>query len=99
MRSDDARHAGRGAGDDGDGAGGGDGVSGYVDTDVRRLIPKMHELLLEPGIAGQLGDGARRYAMERFGIERFARDWDRAFREVTGPRRFASAGVETGLFK
>jgi hypothetical protein len=75
------------------------GVSGYVETDVRRLVPRMKELLTEPGLAGQLGDGARRYALERFNIERFARDWDRTLREVTGGGRQVSAGVEAGLFR
>lgn len=77
------------------------GVSGYVDTDVERLVPRMEELLREPGVAGRLGDGARRYAMERFGIERFKRDWERALVEVAGRRTFAGKEVEvgTGLFQ
>jgi len=60
------------------------GVSGYVDTNVERLVPHMLELLHDPAEARRLGNGARRYALERFGIERFARDWDVAFRQVTG---------------
>ncbi len=75
------------------------GVSGYVETDVRRLIPRMQELLMEPGVAGRLGDGARRYAMERFDIGRFARDWDRAFREVTGKRQFMTATMDAGQIR
>jgi len=60
------------------------GVSGYVDTDVEKLIPRMQELLRDPTEARRLGDGARRYAEARFDIRRFARDWDRAFRLVMG---------------
>ncbi len=60
------------------------GVSGYVDTDLRRLVERMHELLADPAEARRLGEGARRRARTRFGIERFARDWDEAFALVTG---------------
>lgn len=60
------------------------GVSGFVDTDVERLLPRMRALLRDPAEARRLGDGARAYAEERFNIARFARDWDRAFRLVTG---------------
>ena len=62
------------------------GVSGYVDTRLDRLIERMRELLADPAEARRLGDGARRYALERFGIERFARDWDAAFGQVCGSR-------------
>jgi hypothetical protein len=60
------------------------GVSGYVDTQVGTLVGHMRELLREPGLARQLGEGARRRARERFSIERFAADWDAALRYVTG---------------
>jgi glycosyltransferase involved in cell wall biosynthesis len=58
------------------------GVSGYVDTDVRRLVGPMRELLSDPAAARRLGQGARAYALERFGIERFARDWEQTFAQV-----------------
>ncbi|WP_136414518.1 glycosyltransferase family 4 protein [Herbaspirillum sp. ST 5-3] len=60
-----------------------DGVSGYVNTDLSILISRMRELLDDPAHAAKLGENARRHAMERFGIERFVRDWDSVFREVT----------------
>ncbi|MFB3908356.1 MAG: glycosyltransferase [Candidatus Eisenbacteria bacterium] len=60
------------------------GVSGYIDTDVERLIERMQGLLRDPDLARRLGEGARRTAMERFSIERFGRDWDRTFTEVAG---------------
>jgi glycosyltransferase involved in cell wall biosynthesis len=63
------------------------GVSGYVHTDVRRLIQRMHDLLADPGEAHRLGEGARRVARERFSIERFARDWDETLRLVTSTER------------
>jgi len=60
------------------------GVSGYVDTDPRRLVERMHELLENAAEARRLGQGARRYAQARFNLVRFARDWDAAFALVTG---------------
>lgn len=66
------------------------GVSGYVDTNLDRLIDVMHDLLADPGEARRLGDNARRYARDRFAIGRFTRDWDDTFRMVTGTRRPAT---------
>lgn len=60
------------------------GVHGYIDTDVRRLIAPMRRLLEEPRLARQLGDNARRRALERFGIERFAHDWEKTFDSAMG---------------
>jgi len=60
------------------------GVSGYVDTDVSRLVGAMRGLIDDPGEAARLGEGARRYSLERFGIDRFARDWEDVFSRVTG---------------
>ncbi|HEX5478473.1 MAG TPA: glycosyltransferase, partial [Dehalococcoidia bacterium] len=62
------------------------GASGYVDTDVGRVISVMRDLLDDPAQARALGEGARRTAHERFGIERFAHDWDQTLRDVTGRR-------------
>ena len=59
------------------------GVSGYVDTDIGRLVDRMRDLLADQTEARRLGDGARRVARERFSIERFASDWDAALRLVT----------------
>jgi glycosyltransferase involved in cell wall biosynthesis len=60
------------------------GVSGYADTNVARLVGQMHELLRSPALARELGEGARRRARARFSIERFSADWDAALRDVTG---------------
>jgi glycosyltransferase involved in cell wall biosynthesis len=59
------------------------GVSGYVNTDVNILIAHMQDLLVDPAHARRLGDAARRYARERFHIERFVGDWNNTFRSVT----------------
>ncbi len=58
-------------------------VSGYVDTRIDKLIAHMQELLEYPAIAHQIGEGARRSAEQRFGMERFIRDWNAAFATVT----------------
>ena len=63
------------------------GVSGWIDTDVDRLVGHMQDLLADPDEARRLGEGARRTARERFSIKRFVRDWDQAFRDVTGQQR------------
>jgi glycosyl transferase family 1 len=57
-------------------------VNGYVDTDVERLIERMWALLADHDLAARLGAGARETARERFGIERFVRDWEAAFKSV-----------------
>ena len=62
------------------------GVSGYVDTDVNRLVDAMRGLLSDPGEAKRLGRGAKRTALERFNIQRFARDWNETFALVAGTR-------------
>src|SRR5947209_1271531 len=46
------------------------GVSGFLDTDVGRLVGRMRELLADPGEARRLGEGARRHALERLHVDR-----------------------------
>jgi hypothetical protein len=73
------------------------GVSGYIHTDPAVLIQHMRRLLHEPAEARALGEGARRAAYERFGIGRFASDWNRLLEEVCGVshgRPLASAPVK-----
>lgn len=60
------------------------GVSGFVATDVGRLIEPMRDLLADPETARRLGEQARRVACERFSIERFSRDWEETFATVCG---------------
>jgi hypothetical protein len=59
------------------------GVSGYALLDTQKLVSCMRELLIDPGLARRLGEGARRTALERFSIDRFSADWDAALRHVT----------------
>ncbi|SRR5579875_106260 len=63
------------------------GVHGFLDTDMRRLYEPMRQLLADPALARRLGENARRRARERFGIERFVRDWEETFTLVTNRPR------------
>ncbi len=72
------------------------GVSGYVDTNINRLLECMQELLNNPAQAQRLSVGARRHAQERFNIQRFIRDWDEAFALVTGNSSLSQALYSTG---
>jgi hypothetical protein len=58
------------------------GVSGYLETDVSRLVSRMRYLLENPQEAQRLSQGARQYAQKRFNIHRFAQDWTDAFEWV-----------------
>ena len=62
------------------------GVNGYVDTRLDVLVGHMRRLLDDREEAAALSTGARRVARERFGIERFVRDWNAALAEVTDTR-------------
>lgn len=69
-----------------------DGRSGVIGTDPEHLIEGAAELLRDHGLAARLGAAGQAIARERFSIDRFAADWDRAFRDVTGrEHRRASA--------
>lgn len=61
-------------------------VSGYVDTNLERLVARMRDLLAHPAEAARLGREAKREALERFGIDRFVRDWNEAFALATVTR-------------
>lgn len=52
------------------------GVSGYVETDPSRLVDHARRLLRDPAEAAALSEGSRKRAEERFGIDRFAKDWE-----------------------
>ena len=62
-------------------------VSGYVDTNLDRLIQRMRHLLKHPEEARRLSAGARRAGQSRFDITRFAQDWDRILRETVRQAR------------
>jgi glycosyltransferase involved in cell wall biosynthesis len=56
-----------------------DGAMGYVSNDLDYLLEGMNRLLGDRAEAERMGRKAREAAMARFSIERFARDWNRAF--------------------
>lgn len=71
------------------------GVSGFIDTRIDRLIDGMKRLLSDPMEARDLGRGAQRRAKERFDIGRFVRDWSRVLQETTGHGEGISMGASS----
>jgi len=47
------------------------------------VIEAMQQLLDDPDEAHRLGANARRYALERFNIARFTRDWEHTIADAT----------------
>lgn len=62
------------------------GVTGYVDTRIDRLVDVMHTLLEDRDLAREWGETGRQEVMLRFGIARFVREWLEVFDEVTHRR-------------
>ena len=60
------------------------GETGYVSCDVDALIEGMRTLLADPEEARRMGRNAREIARQRFGLDRFVRDWNAAFQRVVG---------------
>ncbi|RQR34316.1 MULTISPECIES: glycosyltransferase [unclassified Burkholderia] len=58
------------------------GHNGVADTRPAALIDAMRLLIRDPELAREWGAAAKRDACERFGIERFVRDWDSVLRDV-----------------
>ncbi len=58
------------------------GVNGFVDTRPERLFEVMKVLLEDPALAARWGEAARKTALERFSIQRFASEWDQLLRRV-----------------
>lgn len=59
------------------------GVNGYVDNRLPRLIEVARQLLNDAELARQWGDAARRTAFERFGMGRFVADWEQLLFTLT----------------
>ncbi len=60
------------------------GVNGFISCDLETLISHMKRLIDNPDEAMRIGRNARQTALRRFGLDRFARDWNRVFAQVTG---------------
>lgn len=56
--------------------------AGVVSTNVDALVDASATLLNDPERCVEMGLRARAYARERFGLERFLRDWDRVIEEI-----------------
>jgi len=59
------------------------GRTGYADTNISKLVGYMQELLRDHDLARALGEQGRRHAIERFNIQRFVSDWNKALAEIT----------------
>ncbi|WP_326554174.1 glycosyltransferase [Micromonospora sp. NBC_01813] len=56
--------------------------AGVLATRVQTLVDAAQWLLDEPAAARRLGDGARRAAQDRYGLDRFLADWDELLEEA-----------------
>jgi hypothetical protein len=61
-----------------------DGETGFVDTDLDRLILGMGALLEDRSLAERMGAAARERARDLFDLDRFVLEWEQTFREVAG---------------
>ena len=57
--------------------------AGVTSTNVEVLSAAVHKFVTEPDVARKTGESARAAALERYGVERFLRDWDALIEEVT----------------
>jgi hypothetical protein len=71
------------------------GVNGYVETDPARLAGHLRRLLRDHDEAAELSAGARQLAGERFGIDRFVRDWTAVLTAQTAGRSASPAAAST----
>jgi len=62
----------------------GDGVTGFVHTDVDRLIAGMRLLLEDRELAARMSVAARDRARDLFDLDRFVLEWEETFREAAG---------------
>jgi glycosyl transferase family 1 len=61
-----------------------DGVTGFLDTDLDRLIVGMRALLEDRALAERMGAAARERARDLFDLHRFVHEWEQTFRDVAG---------------
>ncbi len=66
------------------------GRNGYVSNDLDYLAEGMLHLLSDQHEAVRMGERSREIARERFSIERFSRDWEKAFALVMGKAEAAT---------
>jgi glycosyltransferase involved in cell wall biosynthesis len=73
-----------------------DGESGILDTRIEPLIDGMRALIADRGEAERMGRAARERALDRFHIDRFAREWSDTLLEVAGRTRARSTVSSVG---
>jgi glycosyltransferase involved in cell wall biosynthesis len=63
------------------------GVNGFTSLDPDELVSFMQELIDSPELAQKVGRRSKETAVQRFSIQRFARDWERLFRDLCAGKR------------
>ncbi|RWZ61573.1 glycosyltransferase family 1 protein [Labedella populi] len=58
--------------------------AGAISTDIDDLVAAARQLLADPDEARVRGAAARRAALDRYGLDRFLRDWDEVLADVVG---------------
>jgi glycosyltransferase involved in cell wall biosynthesis len=57
-----------------------DGYTGFIHTNIDKLIAGMQALLDDPALARRQGEHAMGLALEQFNINRFTQEWETIFR-------------------
>jgi glycosyltransferase involved in cell wall biosynthesis len=57
-------------------------AAGIVTNRLDRLTEGLRRLAAEPARARRMGEAARRYALERYGLARFLSEWDQLLQEA-----------------
>lgn len=58
--------------------------AGAISTDVEELASAARELIANPALAMEKGQRAREFALARYGLDAFLRNWDVLLKEVIG---------------
>ncbi len=67
-----------------------DGIDGFIDTDLSRLVRDGRRLLTDRPLALEMGARVRERVAARFGIDRFVRDWSELLTAVARDGRVAA---------
>jgi hypothetical protein len=57
--------------------------AGIISTRIETLRTAVHRCLADHAEAAQLGQAARKHALDRYGLDRFLADWDRLLLDTT----------------
>lgn len=72
-----------------------DGINGYISNDTLQLKEKMKLLLKNQQLATQLGNEAKKTAIETFSIDRFTSDWKSLITKVSNNKSSQHIKVES----